>query len=403
LETIPNGRISYVRTALPAATLVAVLTLVSPLAFASTTTPSPWTSSPPVPLPMGARGGELRDVTAIAPGDVWAVGSWTDSAEHPLAVHWDGTRWTDVPIDESAAPGRYRLLAVDSVAADDVWAVGSVAGDTPGAPDTTLVMHYTGGMWRVPPRLVLTPVAGALTGIDMVSADDGWVIGQHPNGDGTNQAMIMRYRAGGWVQVPAQLPDGAQLRSVYGSPSGEAWAVGSQPQPDGSQGLLIVHWDGAAWRTVVPPAVGLGGKATLMRVAGWSANDVWAVGSACGLTTLSCGALALHLSNGVWQSIPTSGGAELTGIAPQSPANVWVLGYEAFNEKVDTDHAEHWDGATLHADDSLHAAVPVVGNLGEIASALAAATPDHAGGLWAVGWTRQAGTDIEMPSAVHRM
>jgi hypothetical protein len=263
-------------------------------------------------------------------------------------------------------------------------------------------MHYTGGAWHVPPKLMLSSVVGVLTGVDMVSADDGWVIGHRPNGDGTSQAIVMRYRSGAWAQTPAQLPAGAQLRSVYGAPSGEAWAVGSQWQPDGSQGPLIVHWDGTAWRTVAPPTVGLAGKATLLRVGGWSAEDVWAVGSVCqGVATKNCGALALHLSNGMWQSIPTSGGAELTGIAAQSPGNVWVLGYEAFNETVDTDHAEHWDGATLHADDSLHGTVPVVGTFGEIASALAAATPDRAGGLWAVGWTRQAGT--KMPSAVHRV
>src|SRR5207237_799301 len=44
---------------------------------------------------------ELTGVAAVAPDDVWAVGSATDfhPGGTPLIVHWNGTRWTRVPND----------------------------------------------------------------------------------------------------------------------------------------------------------------------------------------------------------------------------------------------------------------------------------------------------------------
>jgi hypothetical protein len=122
--------------------------------------------------------GELEDITAITANDAWAVGSWRDTVDHPLAVHWDGTRWTNVPIDDSAAPGRYRLTAVDAIAPGDVWAAGSVTSADPGGSDTALVLHYTNGGWQDQRLGTTGVVAGTLHGIDMVSATEGWAVGE---------------------------------------------------------------------------------------------------------------------------------------------------------------------------------------------------------------------------------
>src|SRR5262249_32203270 len=156
----------------------------------------------------------------------------------------------------------------------------------------------------------------------------------------------------------------------------DAWAVGAQRQADGTQTVLLVHWDGKAWQLVASPVIAVG-KLQLKQVSGVSGSDVWAVGSSCQTPNLlGCTTLALHLSNGAGPAVPTGGGAELAGIAADSSTDVWLAGYDAFDETTDTDHVEHWDGKQLLADDTVHAVVPLPNN--GIGSALSAATPDRA-------------------------
>jgi hypothetical protein len=369
-----------VRTASTTAVLVAAALLLPSPATPASADAQPWTDTPAVPLPPGAAGGQLNDITALALDDAWAVGSWTDTTAHPLAVHWDGTSWTGVPIDDGNSSGRYRLAAVDAVAAGDVWAAGSVASTAPGGPDAPLVLHFTNGAWQVQPVLV----TGALKGIDMVSATDGWAVGEDIAADGRPRPIALRYQSGSWSQTALQVPTGARLTSVFGSPTGQAWAVGSHQQADGGQGALIVRWDGMEWRTVVATTVSPATHTSLSRVGGWSTTDAWAVGTVCensNVPAANCG-LAMHLSGGAWTPVETTGGTELTGIAAHAPANVWLAGYVAFDSKTDTDHVEQWNGTTLTSDDTVHKVVPVIDNRGQIGSALAAATTDHVGGLW---------------------
>ncbi|WP_026412363.1 WD40/YVTN/BNR-like repeat-containing protein [Actinomadura oligospora] len=104
-------------------------------------------------------------LTAVAPagpsGCAWAVGHATPHG--PRAFRWDGTSWE--PSDIPDIP-RGRLVAVTAVAPDDVWAVGS-------ADRAGLVLHFDGRAWtRVP-----SPAKGPLTGVSAVSPDDVWAVG----------------------------------------------------------------------------------------------------------------------------------------------------------------------------------------------------------------------------------
>ena len=83
-----------------------------------------WTDSV---LPAGA--GLMADVCAVAPDDVWAVGSKTDpmvtrgkyswNPEHVRLAHWDGTAWTAL---SQSIPTMYEI---SGTSATDVWAVGA--------------------------------------------------------------------------------------------------------------------------------------------------------------------------------------------------------------------------------------------------------------------------------------
>jgi hypothetical protein len=255
----------------------------------------------------------------------------------------------------------------------------------------------TNGAWQ--PQLSHDRVAATLHGIDMVSSSEGWAVGEGATTGIDPRPVVLHYQSGRWAQTSVQAPTGARLTSVFGSPNGPAWAVGSYQQTGGGQGPLIVQWDGTTWRTAATTIAGPAITA-LNRVGGLSVEDAWAVGTACDTSrapAISCHSLAMHLSIDGWRTVPGTSGAELTGIAADTPKSVWLVGYAESNAitDTDTDHLEQWDGIgptgiLFEPNDT-----------GQMGSALASAATDHAGGIWAVGWCQQTGA-TKMPSALHR-
>jgi hypothetical protein len=80
-----------------------------------------WASTP---MPQTAAGGYLRAVTALASNDVWAVGS-KNGYSTPVAYHWNGAAWTEVPTAAPGGSGGNNLFyGVAGTASDQVWAVG---------------------------------------------------------------------------------------------------------------------------------------------------------------------------------------------------------------------------------------------------------------------------------------
>src|SRR5690349_10837610 len=91
----------------------------------------------------------LQAVTAISPSDVWAVGGQAGIRNQspvtvPLIEHWNGTRWSIVPVP-TAALGV--LESVSATSASDVWAVG--AGQQSG--QSTVALHFNGSSWKLVP------------------------------------------------------------------------------------------------------------------------------------------------------------------------------------------------------------------------------------------------------------
>ncbi len=92
-------------------------------------------------------GSILYGVKAIADNDIWSVGLYVDSTStgnqnKTLALHWNGTAWTQVPSpnpDPNSVPFN-ALYGVDGIASNDVWAVGRT---TYGAE----TMHWDGAAW----------------------------------------------------------------------------------------------------------------------------------------------------------------------------------------------------------------------------------------------------------------
>lgn len=387
-----------------AGTLVAVLAAVLPApASAITATVPTWVAAPVVPVPPGTTSSVLNDVTVLSPDDVWAVGGWVDSGTHPLAVHWDGTRWTAASVPHlSESAHDYSLSAVDGLGPDRVWAVGAAPGDT----DPLILLRYDGTGWSAAPG-PSAPVdrQSVLTDLDMRSVDDGWAVGQTALDTGVAQPLILRWRADRWTRVPAPaIAAESRLTGVYAGSEDEAWAVGERERDGGGLASLVLHWDGEAWTEVTVPDTGGATNDLLSGVAGATGTDVWAVGSTCPAgDPAACQPLALHLHEKTWQRVPASSArGVLTDAVVFGPDDVWLVGHVSTRALVQLDHVEHWDGRRLTTDDTVRGASPPVSGGGKPASALAlaaAAGDRHRGVLWAVGWSQ--GVNV-LPRAIYR-
>jgi hypothetical protein len=123
-----------------------------------------------------------------------------------------------------------------------------------GAPTATATATRTlVGQWRS----VTSPTTEVLSCIAMVSASEGWAIGEH--------GTILHYMAGQWSAVSS--PNKAYLQGIAMVSASDGWAVGF--------GGTILHYIGGQWQVVSSPT-----SQILFSIAMTSAREGWAVGLA---------------------------------------------------------------------------------------------------------------------------
>jgi hypothetical protein len=184
-----------------------------------TTRPSPtWasvTGAGGVPAP-GAIDTVLTGVDVLSADDVWAVGYYFDgSVNQPLALHWDGSTWSNSPI-----PGAGMLRRVRALAPDNVWAAGTVYNGSLQLYQS-LVEHFDGTSW--------TPVVSA-----NAPAADTEIIGLATDPAGSSMTLVGRQGSKAIVEQascpsgPLSFPAGtpAPVPPVPGIPG-----VGPAPDP----------------------------------------------------------------------------------------------------------------------------------------------------------------------------
>jgi carboxypeptidase family protein len=264
---------------------------------------SAWTV---VPSPNLDRGVQLEDVVTLDANDAWAVG-WSnrDSLldDVSVAMHWDGVRWTIVPTPQPGGDHIDRLLAVDAVGPNDVWAVG-LYSPNPVVEDHSLILHWNGTSWSIVPHNCDT-YAG-LTGITLLSATQGWAVGD---------SETCRYDGSSWTEVSSPQPRleyseiAYPLEDASGVAPTDVWAVGARviDTPYTVEWRAITeHWNGTHW-TIDFNVPGQ----SLYGVEALRSNDVYAVG------TDSFGPLILHYDGVTWSTVPTpewGRGGRLAGI-----------------------------------------------------------------------------------------
>lgn len=238
-----------------------------------------WTIAPS-PSP-DSQLNELRGVAALSASDVWAIG-YSGGTETPLETfiaHWDGASWRQVT-SPNIAGGANQLFSITAISPQDIWAVGS----TGGAP---LAMHWNGSEWSVVPMQVHSGLSTErLTGVSAASGNDVWAVGEG-RGLFTNQlfATIKHWDGTRWTEKvcraasssnpPAGYEGGgpdAYFTGVSANAANDVWAVGVQ-----GSGPMILHWDGRAWTTVTHPRA-FPNAATLRAVAASKTGSAWSVG-----------------------------------------------------------------------------------------------------------------------------
>jgi hypothetical protein len=232
-----------------------------------------------VPSPaVFTEANELRNVAAIAPDDIWAVGyyccvqGWT----RPLVEHWDGTTWQVVPSPASGLKNN-EFWDVAAFSAQDVWAVGGVMDDVHGVLHP-LIEHWDGTTWQIVPSPDPPNPYGNydtyLNGVAGSGPTDVWAVGSQWSG-----TLVEHWDGRRWTMFPAPSP-GQVISFLYGVAvlsATNAWAVGEYSLSGGGGLALVLHWNGSCWALVPAPSPGAISN-HLIRVAVSGTSDAWAVG-----------------------------------------------------------------------------------------------------------------------------
>jgi len=225
----------------------------------------------------------------------WAVGG---TAAQLATFHFDGNTWT-----QTATPlaGSYIMRAVYMVSDSNGWVVGS---STPGPGPTGAIWHSTSSSGPF-----TGPVAAPPADLYAVFFDpgSGGMVGYAAGGNGgVAPATIVETTDGGvtWATVwtpgsglPAGVPAGTIIRSLYFQDSTHGWAAGTNG--------VILYWNGASWSGPVPVlsanTVDLYG---IFVMGGPPANDGWTVGT----DTVTNLPVLLHYDTGLsaWVETPLS-------------------------------------------------------------------------------------------------
>src|SRR4051794_30728764 len=123
----------------------------------------------PVPSPTT---GKLFGVSARSADDAWAVGQYSAPRSHTIQtniLHWDGSTWTRLA-SPNANTFFSQLYGVVGVSAADAWAVGYSTSTS--RRFRSLLLHWDGIRWSI------VPVPGKeLDAVDALSPTSAWAVG----------------------------------------------------------------------------------------------------------------------------------------------------------------------------------------------------------------------------------
>lgn len=274
----------------------------------------------PVPVGTDWQRSFLFDVSALSADDAWAVGFY-DLPDGPfgsdtfsLAMHWDGTSWTQVPTQNPTPyPGgtQVYLRGVAAIAPDDVWAGGERNGDAGGLSVGAWihVQHWDGSTWEE----VAVP--------------------EPPGGSGINFA-------------------GTRIYEVIGFASDDVWFGGAWAHPNQLSSVtwrpLAMHWDGSSMTIYDTPTIFQSGSSGfgIRSFSALAPNDIWAVCTPNSSVQASYKNALLHYDGSSWElvDIPDEAASHiLTEVIANAADDIWLLGRWYF---PGAPFALHYDGSS---------------------------------------------------------
>ena len=252
-------------------------------------TPGGWLVSPPGAVAT------LRGIQILNPNEAIAVGD-SDSR-----TRWNGASWTP----EGGVVIATAWHSVFATASNDEWIVGNAVGSV------ASIAHWNGVTWTAfaPPDV---PVAVNLNSTQMLSASDGWAVGQG--------GAIIRWSGSSWKCTTSPVASPNDLRGVWLASTADGWAVGDAAAPALSQ---IFRWDGANWGLYQTSPV----AARLNAIHGTDTTNVFAVGNSTGSTAPP--AIVRWTGGPTWVNLSPAGvavGQNLTGVFAVNPSLAFAVG-----------------------------------------------------------------------------
>lgn len=188
----------------------------------------------PAPVTTAGSGVEIAGIKALAPDDVWFVGTWIEGGQLPaLALHWDGTSLSrvDLPFPASGGTPGWSLGAIDGVAGDDLWAVGAGSdGDMSLAP---YVLHWNGVDWQATENVPMPGDAIEFNALLPLASDDIYAAGSWFTGGGGYGPMIIHWDGNAWTIATQDGGGGPMV--TFGN--GNVLALGNPS----------LYWNGREW------------------------------------------------------------------------------------------------------------------------------------------------------------
>jgi hypothetical protein len=324
---------------------------------------------------------DLNAVWGSAPDDVWAAGTTPGSPTEAATLHWDGSVWSAIGCCGALAGQSLSLVALSGHAADDVWAVGAVR-PTADADPAPLAIHWDGTRWTT------TAIAGSdfgLTSVASLGSNDVWFGARrqllHDDGTTLTSTSILGtitalggsatsdlwaaasggglYHFDGASWSPIASGTSNDLVSVAASGAGDGWAVG----PAGT----VLGWNGVGWSALTD-----GSRGPLEAVSGSDPSGVWTTGP-------------LHFDGDGWSHDAAGSSIVATGLCGLSAGDFWAVG-QTLSAGNGNGFIAHFDGAGWTIDGIAGIYLPVTSaapSLGPSSmNALWCHTPSD---VWAVG------------------
>ena len=220
----------------------------------------------------------LAGIACTSATSCMAVGSSTSSGDHggkAYAVRLAGNTWSAVAIPSGGPEAG--LSDVTCTAANNCFAVGSYKGSAGTKP---LAMRWNGQKWTV--LAVALPAGfsgGHLSGVDCASPSKCFAVGSIIEQTAPNPAIIERWNGTKWVNDRRFTPHGGvypELSDVTCPTATRCRAVGN----DGSAfaRTLAVAWNGTAWSVQASANRKSDEENYLSAVTCWNESDCFAVG-----------------------------------------------------------------------------------------------------------------------------